>query len=104
MVAQKTKKKTVKRKVKVKTVKKQTAAKKKPLKTTTKKKTKKPEGKTKKKVRKEVEAEVTSVHDAEEVTDAELNDFFDDEYPEESDYDAYPREDNKAFQKGYDEE
>ena len=38
------------------------------------------------------------------VSDEELNNFFDDEYPEESDYDMHPRENNKAFQTGFDEE
>ena len=41
---------------------------------------------------------------AEEVTDEELNNFFDDEYPEDSDYEHYPKEENKPFQEGFEEE
>jgi len=39
-----------------------------------------------------------------EVTDEDLKDFFDDEYPEESDYDMYPREENKAYEADKEEE
>jgi hypothetical protein len=40
----------------------------------------------------------------EEVSEEELNNFFDDEYPEDSDYEHFPREENKAFQEGFEEE
>ena len=80
-------------------------------KTTTKKTKKKAVKSIVKKVKQKEETDKTVVIEEdktaegkEEVSEKELNNFFDDEYPEESDYESFPKEENKPFQKGYEEE
>lgn len=91
------------KKMKKKNVKAKTTTKKKAVKTTVKKTMKKTANK-----EKDVEAKGIVDKDTgekpEEVSEEELNNFFDDEYPEESDYESAPKEENKPFQKGYEEE
>lgn len=91
------------KKMKKKHVTKKTTTVKKAVKRIVKKTTKK-SAKTEKVVDAKSVTATASGEKPEEVSEEELNNFFDDEYPEESDYDSLPKEENKPFQKGEDEE